>query len=60
MTPDEPADAPPDLDRWAIPLYEPVAPPAEVPIGEDDYPLRLESMPEEGFHPKLRFFRDDP
>ena len=61
MTPDELdalADEPP-MDRWAIPLFEaPAALPLPTPVTEEDYPLRLESMPEEGFHPKLRFFRD--
>ena len=55
----EPADeseAPADLDRWAIPLFE-TAPVEQVPVTEEDFPLRLESMPEEGFHPQLRFFR---
>ena len=56
MTPEElPVDD--EMDRWAIPLFE--APPVErVPVTEEDFPLRIESMPEEGFHPQLRFFRD--
>ena len=54
---DEPTGDRTALDRWAIPLFE-AAPPEPAPVTEDDYPLRLDSMPVEGFHPKLRFFRD--
>lgn len=46
-----------ELDRWAIPLFE-AAPAEPVPVTEEDYPLRLDAMPEEGFHPQLRFFRE--
>jgi len=53
----EPTDDEPPMDRWAIPLFE-AAPSEPVPITEDDYPLRLDAMPVEGFHPKLRFYRD--
>ena len=56
MTPEELTDAD-GMDRWAIPLFED-APRDHVPVTEDDYPLRIESMPEEGFHPSLRFYRD--
>ena len=54
--PADETDTPTEMDRWAIPLFE-AAPPEQVPVTEEDYPLRLESMPEEGFHPQLRFFR---
>jgi hypothetical protein len=59
MTPEEPepTDERPAMDRWAIPLFE-AAPAEPVPVTEEDYPLRLDAMPLEGFHPKLRYFRD--
>lgn len=56
MTPEElPVDE--EMDRWAIPLFE--APPVECePVTEEDFPLRIDAMPVEGFHPQLRFFRN--
>ena len=58
MTPEEPdpTDAP-SLDRWSVPLFdaEPVEP---MPVTEEEYPLRIDAMPAEGFHPKLHFFRN--
>ena len=59
MTP-EPLEQPdPDsqMDRWAIRLYEDAFK-ESVAITEEDFPLRLESMPLEGFHPELRTFRN--
>ena len=59
MTP-EPLEQPePDshMDRWAIRLYEDASD-ESVAVTEEDFPLRLESMPLEGFHPQLRIFRN--
>ena len=58
MTPEavEPTDTP-AMDRWSIPLFD-VPAQESVPVTEEDYPLRIDAMPVEGFHPKLRFFRD--
>ncbi|GEM_PF-3928274 len=56
MTPEELPEAG-EMDRWAIPLFE--TPPVElVPVTEEDFPLRLDAMPEEGFHPQLHFYRE--
>ena len=59
MTPEfEELDGADELDRWAIPLFEkpPIAEPA--PATEADFPLRIEAMPDEGYHPQLHFFRN--
>jgi len=52
----ESADERTAMDRWAVPLFEAAAP-ESVAVTEDDYPLRIDSMPEEGFHPQLHVFR---
>ncbi len=59
MTPEPTEEPDPDsqMDRWAIRLYEDAFD-EPVPVTEEDFPLRLESMPLEGFHPQLRIFRN--
>ena len=52
----EPVDDRTAMDRWAVPLFEAVAV-SSTPVTEEDYPLRINAMPEEGFHPQLHVFR---